>query len=402
MRVLIADKLPEQGLRDLAALGVSVDARPSLSAEELPAALAETGAEILVVRSTKVTAEAFAAAPRLGLVVRAGAGVNTIDIAAANRHGVFVTNCPGKNAIAVAELTLGLVLALDRRIPEAVAEMQRGRWNKKRYGSAHGLHGRRLGLVGFGHIGREVAQRARGFGLIVEAFDPHLDAGTAAALDIEVAPDLDALLRRSDIVSIHVPYSKATHHLIGGRQLALLKDGALLIHTARGGVVDDGALVEAVRSGRIRAALDVFEDEPSASEADFASPVRELAGIYAMPHVGASTEQAELATAAEMVRIVDGYLRTGSAGDNAVNLQRDRAAHYTVVVRHRDRVGVLAAMLGALREEQLNVQEMQNVVFAGNETACAMISLQRQPSSELLERLRAHPDVLAVDLRAVP
>ncbi len=401
MRVLIADKLPEQTVRDLTALGVTVDARPSLSADELPGALAESGAEILVVRSTTVSAEAFATAPRLGLVVRAGAGVNTIDIAAANRHGVFVTNCPGKNAIAVAELTMGLLLALDRRIPEAVADMQRGRWNKKRYGSAQGLHGKRMGIVGFGHIGREVAARARGFGLIVAAFAPDLDPATAAANEIEAAADLDALLRGSDIVSVHVPYSKATHHLIGERQLALLKDGALLIHTARGGVVDDGALIEAVRSGRIRAALDVFEDEPSGSDADFASPVRELSGIYATPHIGASTEQAELATGAEVTRIVDGYLRTGSAGDNAVNLQRDRAARYTVVVRHRDRVGVLAAVLGSLREEQLNVQEMQNVVFAGNETACAMISLQRQPGPELLERLRTHPDVLAVDLRAV-
>ena len=179
MRVLIADKLPPSGVRAIADLGIEVIERPELQAADLPGALAESGAEVLVVRSTKVTAEAFAAAPRLGLVVRAGAGVNTIDITAANRHGVFVSNCPGKNAIAVAELTLALILSLDRRIPDAVATMRQGLWNKKRFGQAEGLHGRRLGLVGFGHIGREVASRARAFGLVVEVFDPSLDRAAA-------------------------------------------------------------------------------------------------------------------------------------------------------------------------------------------------------------------------------
>lgn len=401
MRVLIADKLPPSGVRAIADLGIEVIERPELQAADLPGALAETGAEVLVVRSTKVTAEAFGAAPRLGLVVRAGAGVNTIDITAANRHGVFVSNCPGKNAIAVAELTLALILSLDRRIPDAVATMRQGLWNKKRFGQAEGLHGRRLGLVGFGHIGREVASRARAFGLVVEVFDPSLDRAAAEAYDVALAPDLDALLRGCDIISLHVPYGKATHHLIGGRELALLKDGALVVNTARGGVLDDGALAEAVRSGRIRAALDVFEDEPSGAEAPFASPVRELPGLYATPHIGASTEQAERATSAEAARIIDEYLRTGNV-PSAVNLQRGRAARYAVVVRHRDRVGVLAGILGGLREEQLNVQEMQNVVFEGQETACASISLERQPSAELLDRLRAQPDVIAVDLRAIP
>lgn len=401
MRVLIADKLPPSGVRAIADLGIEVIERPELQAADLPGALAESGAEVLVVRSTKVTAEAFAAAPRLGLVVRAGAGVNTIDINAANRHGVFVSNCPGKNAIAVAELTLALILSLDRRIPDAVATMRQGLWNKKRFGQAEGLHGRRLGLVGFGHIGREVASRARAFGLVVEVFDPSLDRAAAEAHDVALAADLDSLLRGCDVISLHVPYGKATHHLIGGRELALLKDGALVVNTSRGGVLDDGALAEAVRSGRVRAALDVFEDEPTGAEAPFASPVRELPGLYATPHIGASTEQAERATTAEAARIIDEYLRTGNV-PSAVNLQRGRAARYAVVVRHRDRVGVLAGILGGLREEQLNVQEMQNVVFEGQETACASISLERQPSAELLDRLRAQPDVIAVDLRAIP
>jgi len=401
MRVLIADKLPPSGVRAIAQLGLLVDDRPELGAQDLPAVLRDSGAEILVVRSTQVTAEAFAAAPRLGLVVRAGAGVNTIDVAAANSHGVFVTNCPGKNAIAVAELVMGMILALDRRIPEAVAELQRGHWNKKKYGKANGLHGRRLGLVGFGHIGREVAQRARAFGLAVEAYALDLTPQLAELHGIERVEVLHDLLRRCDIISVHVPYSKATHHMIGAAEIAMMKDGALLVHTARGGVVDDHALAEAAKAGRIRAALDVFEDEPAGGEAPFTSHVREVAGIYGTPHIGASTEQAEEATAAEAARIIDVYLRTGAA-PHAVNLRRDRATRFTVVVRHRDRVGVLATVLGALREEQLNVQEMQNIVFDGHETACASIGLERQPSAELLERLRGQPDVLAVDLRAVP
>lgn len=400
MLVLIADKLPAQGLADLRELGLTVDDRPDLSAEDLPAALADCGAGVLVVRSTEVTAAAFEAAKELGLVIRAGAGVNNIDLAAASRHGVYVSNCPGRNAIAVAELTMGLLLALDRQIPDAVADLRAGKWRKKHYGKAAGLLGRRLGLVGFGAIAQAVAERALAFGMEVGAYSRTLTEATAKAHRVHAYASLDDLLAECDAVSLHVPYSEATKHLIGAPQLAKMKDGAMLLHTARGGVVDDAALREAVQAGRIRAGLDVFEDEPAGGEAPFETALQNVEGLYGTPHIGASTEQAQLATVDEVVRIIAGYIESGEVA-NVVNVLPKRDHGWSIVVRHRDRVGVLASVLGALREENSNVQEMQNVIFRGNEAASATIVVQREPSDALLSTLRANEDILSVEVRAI-
>jgi len=399
MRVLIADKFSADGKATLASMGLHIEDRPELTADELPEALERAEADVLVVRSTVVSAEAFTRGGPLGLVIRAGAGVNTIDLAAASKHGVFVANTPGKNAIAVAELTMGLMLALDRSIPDAVAELRAGRWDKKRFGKARGLCDRQLGLVGFGAIAREVAARARAFGMEVHAFDVVLPEDVADEHDIERAGTLDELLRTSDVVSIHVPYiAGRTHHLIGEAELALMKDGACLIHTARGKVVDDVALAAAVASGRIRAAVDVFEGEPSEGKAEWNSALVE-AGAYGTPHIGASTDQAADEIAQEVVRIIADYRGAGVV-HNCVNVHPDRGDGYTVVIRHLDRVGVLATVLGAFREEQLNVQQMQNVIFDGNQAASATITLGREPSAELVAKLRAHDDIIAVSVRS--
>jgi D-3-phosphoglycerate dehydrogenase len=400
MLVLIADKLPAKGLADLRELGLTVDARPDLTADSLPGALRETGACVLVVRSTKVTAAAFEAGANLGLVVRAGAGVNTIDLDAASRSGVFVANCPGRNAIAVAELAMGMLLSMDRRIPDAVADLRAGKWRKKHYGKAAGLLGRRLGLVGFGSIAQAVAARARAFGMEVGAYSRSLTEARAEQHGVRAYASLEQMLAECDAVSVHVPYSESTKHLIGAPQLARMKDGAMLIHTARGGVVDDVALREAVTAGRIRAALDVFENEPSGGEAAFETELQQVDGLYGTPHIGASTEQAQLATAAEVVRIIAGYKDSGDV-PNVVNVLPKRDTGWSIVVRHRDRVGVLASVLGALREENTNVQEMQNVIFRGNEAASATIVVQREPTASLLDTLRAHDDILSVEVRSV-
>jgi len=400
MLVLIADKLPAAGLADLRDLGLTVDSRPDLSAETLPEALHETGAGALVVRSTKVTAAAFDAAAGLGLVVRAGAGVNTIDLDAASRNGVFVANCPGRNAIAVAELTMGLLLAMDRRIPDAVADLRAGKWRKKHYGKAAGLLGRRLGLVGFGAIAQAVAARAQAFGMEVGAYSRSLTETRSSAFGVKAYAQLDDLLDECDAISVHVPFSAATKHLIGAAQFARMKDGAMLLHTARGGVVDDAALRDAVSSGKVRAGLDVFEEEPSGGDAAFETPLQNVEGIYGTPHIGASTEQAQLATAAEVVRIIAGYMDSGEVA-NVVNVVPQRETGWSIVVRHRDRVGVLASVLQSLREEDTNVQEMQNVIFRGNEAASATIVVQREPTDGLLTKLRAHEDILSVEVRAI-
>lgn len=398
MLVLVADKFPAHGVHALSGLGLEVRSLPALSAAELPAALAESRAEILIVRSTQVSAEAIAAGENLALVIRAGAGVNTIDLDAASRRGVFVANCPGKNAVAVAELTMGLILALDRNIAEASAQMKAGAWNKKRFSQARGLYGRELGLVGFGAIAREVASRAQAFGMEVATYDPLLTPQAAEDAGVRLADSVLDLARTADVLSVHVPYTTATHHLIDAKVLAAMKDGACLVHASRGGVVDDEALLAQVESGRIRAAVDVLEDEPSGGEARFESALTQHVGVTSTPHIGASTDQAQSAIADEVVRIVGGYLRHGVVA-NAVNVNVKQARRTTVVLRHKDRVGVLAGVLQELRAENLNVQEMTNVIFAGNEAASATITLAAPPSEALLTRIRARDDVLAVSAR---
>ncbi|MCB9701715.1 MAG: hydroxyacid dehydrogenase [Myxococcales bacterium] len=400
MRVLIADKFSQQGVATLEGIVDEVIYRPDLGADTLPDAVKDAGASILIVRSTKVNADTLAASDALSLVIRAGAGVNTIDLAAASKRGIFVANCPGKNAIAVAELTMGMILALDRRIVDATLELRQGSWNKARYGKARGIKGQTLGLVGFGMIAREVAQRARNFGVKLQAFDrAPIDPELAEAHGVTPVSSLADLLRTSDIVSIHVPYGASTHHMIGRDELALMKKDALLIHTARGGVVDDAALAEAVASGRIRAGLDVFEEEPAASKAEFSGPLRGLDGVYATPHIAASTDQAEGAIADEVIRIVHDYLAKGLV-HNTVNIVSDRVSRFRLIIRHLDQVGVLAGILSALRSESLNVQEMQNIIFARGEAACATITLEHRPSELLLGRLRDQETILAVELRA--
>lgn len=399
MRVLIADKFPTSGREVLARSG-EVVYRPELGEADLPGALRDSGADILVVRSTVVNAAAMEA-PNLSLVIRAGAGVNTIDLKAASRRGIFVANCPGKNAIAVAELTFALLLALDRRIVDATLELRQGQWNKAKYGKARGIKGQTLGLVGFGLIAREVATRARAFGMKVQCHD--LRPPTAEECEqtgVSVATTLESLLRSSDVVSVHVPYSKHTHHLIGAEQLAWIKPGSIVLHTSRGGVIDDAALAAAVRSGHLRAGLDVFEGEPAEGKAEYRGLPAELSDIYATPHIGASTDQAESAISDEVLRIVHDYIAQGVV-HHSVNLA-DRNARYSLVVRHLDRVGVLAGVLEALREENVNVQGMHNIIFAGGEAGCATITFEQPPSEALLQRLRAGEAILAVELRAAP
>lgn len=386
MKILIADRIAPEGRAQLEERGHKLIVEPKLGPDELPAALAEHAPGVLVVRSTRVTADALGATSELELVIRAGAGVNTIDLETASRRGIFVANCPGKNAIAVAELTLGLILALDRDIPNAVADLRAGRWRKKFYGKAEGLHGKTLGLVGFGSIAQEVAARARAFGLQVQAWTPRLTLERCAPHGVQRAPLLENLLETSDIVSLHVPRTSETRGLFDAAALARMPDGAMLINMARDGIVDEGALAAELKAGRLRAATDVFEGEPSSGEAEFSHPLLEISELYATPHVGASTRQAALSTAAEVVRIIDGYVSTGQV-PNCVNVVSDRPGGCALVVRHLDRVGVLASIFDVLRKGQLNVKEMHNVIFEGNEAACATIVVEKRPPRELMAEL---------------
>jgi D-3-phosphoglycerate dehydrogenase len=395
VKVLVADAFPHESLAGFAALGLRVDARPDLPAAELASAARD--ASILVVRSKQVAAPVFEAAAALSLVVRAGAGVNTIDVAAASRRGVFVANCPGQNSIAVAELAIGLLVALDRRIPDNVAQLKAGKWNKKELSEAQGLYGRTLGVAGLGSIGREVARRAQALGMRVVAWSRSLDEAAARALGVDRAPDLASLAAAADYLSLHLPLTAETRGAVSREVLGAMRPGAGLINTARAELVDEAALLEAVKAGRLRLATDVFSGEPEKGKADFVHELAQLPGVYGTHHIGASTAQAQEAIARETVRIVAAFVRTGEV-PNCVNVARKTPARARLVVRHYDRVGVLAEVLGLIREAGINVEGMRNTVFESAAAASAAIDVDSIPEAGLLDRIRARSeDVLFVD-----
>ena len=396
MRLLLADRLPDQTLVDLEVRGHECVMEPGLSADDLPDRIA--GFDVLVVRSTRVEGTVFEAADRLALVIRAGAGTNTIDTDAAAAHGVLVSNVPGRNAAAVAELTMGLLLAIDRRIADNVADLRRGRWDKQRYSKAHGLLGSTMGVLGLGSIGLAVAERAAGFGIHVQSLakpgrPPHVVA-RAEELGLTMCDSLPELLSSSDIVTLHVPSREETRHLVDAAFLAQMRHGAILLNTSRGDVVDEEALLTALDDGAVRAGLDVFADEPGSGQGSWDSPLARHPDVVATHHIGASTEQAQRAVAAGVTEIVDAFV-AGEAR-HCVNLDPSRLGSVTLTVRHLDRVGVLAEVLVLLRSTGLNVEHMENRVFRGGRAAVASIDVAGQTSETLLAALREIPHVLGV------
>lgn len=414
MKVLVADKFEKSGLDGLKAAGCEVVYEPDLKDDALTSAIASSAADVLVVRGTTVTAPMLDAG-RLALIVRAGAGYNTIDVAGASSRGIYVSNCPGKNAIAVAELAFALILALDRRVPENVAELRAGTWNKKEYSKAHGLFGKTIGLLGIGSIGREVIRRAAAFGMPVVVWSRRFDgqrrpmteqeardlgiegAVRQVSIDLERSP-ADAAAR-ADVLSVHLALDTDTKGLVDADVLGRLKPGAIFINTARGEVIDHQALIAATRDKGLRVGLDVFAKEPAAATGAFEDEIVRLPNVYGTHHIGASTDQAQQAIAAETVRIVRSYKETGRV-PNVVNLARRTPATHMLVVRHRDRPGVLAHVFDHLRRDNLNVQETENIVFEGAEAAVARINLDGAPSAALCDRIKTqHADVL--DLQVV-
>lgn len=400
MNVFVADKISETGLRSLEEAGHKVTFSPEASDEGLLAALRSERPEALIVRSTRVTADMMEANPHLELIVRAGAGYDTIDVEAASGRGIFVSNCPGKNSAAVAELTIGLLLALDRRIPGNVLEAREGRWNKVAYAKAAGLRGRTLGVIGLGSIGSMVASLGRGLGMTVIAWSRSLTEARAAELGIIRKQDPLQVARDADAVTLHVAATAETHALADRRFFEQMKDGALFINTTRSSVVDEEALRWALDEKGIKAALDVMDGEPAAKTGAFDHPLAEHPGIYFTHHIGASTRQAQEAIAEEAVRIVVRYDETGDP-PNCVNIEQHSPATHLLTVRHFDRIGVLAAVLDEVRKAEWNVQEMENLIFAGAIAACARIRFDGEPRDDVVRGIEDHPDVLAVSLIAL-
>ena len=411
MVVLVADQFEQSGIDGLNAAGCEVFHDPQLADATLVEALHHTRADVLVVRSTKVTAPMMDAGP-LALIVRAGAGYNTIDVKAASARGIYVSNCPGRNAVAVAELAFGLLLSLDRRIPDGVADLRAGRWNKKEYSKATGLKGRTLGLLGYGSIGREMALRARAFGMHLAIWSRHLAPGVAdlEALSLPAGPHdlrVDVVATPEDVaascdaLTVHLALAPETRGLVNAALLSRLKPGACFINTARAEIVDQDALEQAIRDRGLRVALDVYKDEPSASTGDFTDPIAKQPGVYGTHHIGASTEQAQEAIADETVRIVRTFKQTGKV-PNVVNLATQTPATWRLIVRHRDKPGVLAHIFDQLRAASINVQETENVIFAGAEAAVARINLDNRPTDAVIVLIASgHPDVLSAQLVAI-
>lgn len=399
-RVLVADKLETSAVDGLRAFGCDVLMHPELAPDALGSALVESGADVLVVRGRKVHAKAIEATTKLSLIVRAGAGYDTIDVPAASRRGIFVANCPGKNSIAVAELAWGLILAADRRIPDQVADLRAGTWNKKEYSAAQGLYGRTLGIVGLGQIGQEIARRGRAFGMKVVAWSRNLTEDRAAAAGCDFCSNIVNLAKVADVVSVSVAANEETANLIGDKFIGALKPGAILVNTSRGTVVDQTAMTAAIREKKLRAGLDVFANEPAGGTGTFEDPIVKEPGVYGTHHVGASTDQAQQAVATETVRIIREFVMTGRV-PNCINRAATTPATTLLSVRHVNRPGVLAHVFETLGQSKINVEEMENIIYEGAEAALARIQLDAAPTAEQLQHIARGAHVLAVSVSQI-
>ena len=315
----------------------------------------------------------------------------------ASGRGVFVANCPGKNSAAVAELAIGLILALDRSIPDNVIDARSGKWNKALYGKASGVKGKTLGVVGLGNIGREVIQRAKGLDMNVVAWSRSMTDALAASLGVTALESPMDVAAEADIISLHVASNADTKGLAGAEFFGAMKQGAFFINTTRGAVVDEDAMLNAIADKGIKVGLDVFSDEPSFKSGDFKHPLADNPNVYLTHHIGASTAQAQEAIAQEAGRIIVSYSDTGDV-PNCVNLAKHSPATHQITIRHLDKVGVLARVLNEISVASWNIQEMENVVFDEARAACAYIRFDGMPDDTVVERISGLQDVLAVSI----
>tara|TARA_Y100001970_G_scaffold78060_1_gene99339 strand:+ start:1926 stop:3140 length:1215 start_codon:yes stop_codon:yes gene_type:complete len=398
MKILIADKLDSSAKLSLEDIGHEVQENYAVTSEDLEQHI--QGVEVLVVRSTRVTDDVLRAADRLSLIVRAGAGVDNIDVVAASDLGIYVCNVPGRNAAAVAELTFALLLAIDRHVVEGASDLRKGTWNKKEYSIADGLMGKTIGIIGLGGVGLSVAERAKAFGLRVIGLrksgrSPETEQ-RIRQIGIRLNDTVEELVTNSDIVSVHVPFNEKTIGLVDEELLRSFKDKAILLNTSRGEIIDESALIQAMNERGIRAGLDVFWDEPASGESTIISTLASHPSVVGSHHIGASTMQASKAIASGVVDAIAGF----ESGNplNCVNEAPSGEGTSQVRVRHLDRVGVLASVLSTLRAADLNVQYMDNRVFNGKKAAVASIEVVGAVPIGLYDELVSLEHVLGVSL----
>ncbi len=394
VKVLIADKFPEQYIQQLKDIDLDVIYSPKLGENDLPEAAKDV--DIVVVRSTIVNAATINASKNLNLIIRAGAGVNNIDIPAANQKGIYVANCPGMNSVAVAELAIGLMISLDRRIPDNVIDFRNGKWNKGEYSKAEGLMGKTLGIIGVGNIGKEVAKRALALGMNVYGKDISRIEGIA----IKDFSEMNQLLPLCDVVTLHLPATPQTKGLFNKEMFSYMKPNALLINTARADLIDQDAMIEAIKTKNIRVALDVIKNEPEEKAGEIKSPLQELKNVYVTHHIGASTEQAQNAVAAETVKIIKDFISSGVIA-HWVNRAKISDAHYQLVVKHYDKPGVLANIMSIIRDKNINIEEIENVIFDGGVVACCTMKLKTSITTEMIKQMQDNPNVLSVSHVAI-
>jgi D-3-phosphoglycerate dehydrogenase len=406
MRLLIADKLHPRAVEELRTLPVDVIYEPELTKETLETQLSNIG--ILVVRSKEVTRKAIEGATQLNLIVRAGAETATIDVKAASERGIYVANCPGKNSSAVAELVYGMLVAIDRRIPDAVASLRAGRWERTEYAKAEGLIGKTIGIVGMGAIGRDVAQRAKTFGLHPIGWSRSFSAARAADMGIGHAASLEELAAKSDILTVHLALTERTRNIIGRRIFELMPKRSIFINCARTDLVDYEAMSEAIATRGLRVGLDVVPNEPRGGKKEIAPELFTAHAatanggfLYATPHIAASTDQAQLSIATETVRVIRSFMLEGTV-PNVVNVMNMSSARFQMVIRMLDKVGTLANVLAVIKRHSINVEEVTNTVFEGGDASCAKLRVVSRPSEACMHEIRAFEEVLHVDIVPLP
>jgi len=399
MRLLIADAIDTQPLEELRLLGIEIVSDPTLTRDSLPQALAGVG--ILVVRRTEVTKEALEGARELNLIVRAGSGTGNIDVEAASARGIYVANCPNKNAAAVSELVMGLALALDRRLVDAHNSLKNGRWERGEYGSEHGLLGRHIGIAGLGATGREVLQRARAFGMRPHVMSRAMTAQKAQRLDVAFAPTLEHLASVSDVFTVHLPLTPSSRGVVSRTVLEALPKGAIVINTSHAALMDLDALAEIAPRKGLRVGLDVHAGEPREPSSKFDSRFANMQNFLCTPHIGGASRQAQRAIAEEVTRVVRCFL-TEENVPNVVNVCATSPARFVVVLRQLDKVGALANTLAVLKRHGINIEEISNTVFDGARATCTKLRVSGRPTDSCLKEIAAFGETLHVDIIQMP
>lgn len=369
-KILIADSLAPNVVKRLEEEGCKVRMDPSISEKSLPNEINDY--DILVVRSTKVTRLAIESAKSLKLIIRAGAGVNTIDINAASEKGIYVTNTPGCNSDAVAELTIGHLIACDRQIVQNSINLRNGEWKKENYLNCCGLKGRTLGLLGAGNVAQRVIKIAHAIGMEVIVWSYFFDENDAARLGVTRVLDKMDVARNSDAISIHIPYTSETHHLISKEFFDAMKPGAIIVNTARGEIIDTKALAEAIKEKGIKAGLDVYENEPASSSSSFDQS--DFAQIISSStcHIGGSTKQASELIANETINVVMTYIKTGKVL-NCVNIENDPNCDSILSIRHK---GALSQIIQFITKNNAQILSMNNELLKGGEGQICTIKIK--------------------------